>query len=515
MFNFGDEKVILTHKGKEYRWHEVRELVTGRAAYLKHCECKNLLLCEDDNFEFILNFLAGIYSGKELFLLSDPNKKDLLEEEFITDVKSSGAYLPDIEPEKVFVNFYTSGTTGKMKKVRKTLQNLINEATDLYAEFPLDKKLIFVTTTKMSHMFGMTFALMYPLVNGFVIDTDVIKFPEQIKKQDYVFVSTPSFLDRMAKYNINPVPSEYIFTAGDKLKNSTFEFFEHNSNVVDIYGSTECGVMAYRTSSKTDWLKVFPNVRISTGADNCICVKSNYFMEDEQLMGDIIEICDDKFKIVGRSDRILKNKKKRISAAELEEYLNKNEFVEQSYCFKYNEKIAAAVVLTKDGKEELLKTGSVEFIKSLKSYMTKYSEIYPQKWRFLPEIPKTITGKTDKAILNEIFGLHLSLPLIFDINSDKNNAEITLAFLRNSNFFQGHFPDIPILPGVVQLFFAHFYAQKVFGIDISCRKKKKIKFTRIIKPDTKIKLVLKSNELSVDYTYTDGQNIFSSGTFIK
>ena len=517
MFNFGDEKVILKSKGKEYCGAELKKLVSGRAAYLAVQECKNLLLCEEDNFEFVLNFLAGIYSGKELFLLTDKNKRQILEGDFIDTVQASDMdfVIPEVNPDEVFINFYTSGSTGRMKKARKSLQNLLNEANDLYEKFSPDKNLVFITTTKMSHMFGMTFALMFPLVNGYVIDTDIIKFPEQIEQQDYVFISTPSFLDRMAKYNINPVPPKYIFTAGDKLKNSTFAFFEEKSNVIDIYGSTECGIIAYRTSSTADWLTAFSDVEVSVDSDSVIHIKSRYFLENEQVMGDLIELDGNRFKITGRADRILKIQEKRISAVELEEYLNKNELIENSYCFKYNEKIAAAVVLTQEGKEKLLETGSVELIKILKSHVAAYSELYPQKWRFLPEIPKTVTGKIDREKLEMIFGLNLSLPLVFDINSDKNCAQITLAFLKNSNFFNGHFPDLPILPGVVQLFFAHFYAENIFKIEIPCNKIKKIKFTKVIKPDAKIQLILKSNDLSVDYTYTDGQNIFSSGTFIK
>ena len=276
MFNFGDEKVILKSKGKEYCGAELKKLVSGRAAYLAVQECKNLLLCEEDNFEFVLNFLAGIYSGKELFLLTDKNKRQILEGDFIDTVQASDMdfVIPEVNPDEVFINFYTSGSTGRMKKARKSLQNLLNEANDLYEKFSPDKNLVFITTTKMSHMFGMTFALMFPLVNGYVIDTDIIKFPEQIEQQDYVFISTPSFLDRMAKYNINPVPPKYIFTAGDKLKNSTFAFFEEKSNVIDIYGSTECGIIAYRTSSTADWLTAFSDVEVSVDSDSVIHIKS-------------------------------------------------------------------------------------------------------------------------------------------------------------------------------------------------------------------------------------------------
>ena len=516
MFNFGDEKVILRHKGKEYSWHDLKKIFLPRTAFLKKADCNNLLLICEDNFEFIINFLAGIFAQKELFLLTDKTKTYLLKDDFITEIGNceDNIVLPEVNPLDIYINFFTSGTSSEPKKVRKTLQNLCCEAKDIYEVFPVAKNMSVVTTTKLTHMFGMTFAFIYPLLNDLVIDADTIKFPEQIQERHIVFVSTPSFLDKMAKYDNNPYPPEYIFSAGDRLKDETFAYFEQNSKVIDIYGSTESGTIAYSNNYIENAFMPLPNVDVSTDEYNQICVKSNYFMDDVLTLNDVIEKKGNKFKILQRSDRILKIQEKRISAVELEEHLNQHKFIDTSYCFKYKEKATAAVVLNLEGKKELLKAGSIEFIKQLKIYMRQFSEIYPQKWRFLYEIPKTETGKTDKKAIEKIFELNLSMPLVFDKKEDTHQVELTISFLRNSNFFQGHFPEIPILPGVVQLFFAHFFAEDSFG-KISGSKIKKIKFSKIIKPDTIVKLKLKDNDLSVDYTYTDGENIFSSGTFIK
>ena len=134
---------------------------------------------------------------------------------------------------------------------------------------------------------------------------------------------------------------------------------------------------------------------------------------------------------------------------------------------------------------------------------------------FLYEIPKNSAGKTDKTKIENIFGLNLSMPFVIDKKITENGAEIKLIFLKNSNFFKGHFPDVAILPGVVQLFFAHFLAEDVFDEKISMKKIKKIKFSRVIKPEREVILKLKNSELSVDFIFKDSENQFSSGTFIK
>ena len=518
MFNFDDDKVVVKYKNTDYSWEQIKKIISPKICWLKNQKNQKLLLIAENNFEFILNFLSGIYAGKEIFLLTDINRLSDFDESFIKEVENKDCKVQDldlVDEKKVFVNFYTSGSTGVPKVIKKSLYNLIVEAEDLNEQFSIPEGCQFLTTAKMTHMFGMTFALMYPLVNGYVINADIIKFPEEINCDDFVFISTPSFLDRMAKYDYNPYPPRYVFTAGDKLNDFTFKYFEKTSKVIEIYGSTESGMIAYRDSSVESFLNPFKKVEVLTDNSSQIIVKSDYFLEDELQLNDIIEKSGDKFKILGRSDRLFKVQEKRISAVELENILKKNEFIENSYCLKVGEKIGAAVVLSKLGVEKLLKSGSIDLIKELKVFMQKYSEIVPQRWRFLSELPKNSAGKTDRKRIEKIFALNLSIPFVIDKKVSKDEAELRIVFLKNSNFFKGHFPDVPVLPGVVQVFFAHFFAEDAFDMNISKNKIKKIKFSRVIKPDREVILKLKNNNLSLDFVYTDNESPFSSGTFIK
>ena len=58
-------------------------------------------------------------------------------------------------------------------------------------------------------------------------------------------------------------------------------------------------------------------------------------------------------------------------------------------------------------------------------------------------------------------------------------------------------------------------AEDAFDMNISKNKIKKIKFSRVIKPDREVILKLKNNDLSLDFVYKDNESPFSSGTFIK
>ena len=518
MFNFGDDKVVIRNNGKYITWQDLKKIICPIITALKSDRRTKFVITCDSNFEFVINFLAGIFSEKELYFLSDSTKINHFGDEYIKNVESKPCEVFELKvPDfnEVIINFYTSGSTGVPKCVRKSLENMYLETVVMDGLHPVEKDLPFVSTVKMSHMFGFVYAFLYPFLYGHVVDTDIIKFPEQIRKEKHVFVSSPSFLDMMAKYDDNPNPPEMIYAAGDKMPERIFEYFSKTSKIFDSYGSTETGTIGYRTSFDEGFLTIFGDVELISDNNKGTIIKSPYFPENELILNDNIELSGKKFKILGRNDRILKIQEKRISAEEIETHLRKEEFVEDAYCFKIGEKAGAAIVLTSEGKEKLLKNGSVEMIKDLKSHLKQFCEIIPQRWRFLPEIPKTSAGKIDKAKILKIYNLNLSYPLIFDKKITNGTAEITLAFLRNSNFFNGHFPDVPILPGVVQLLYAHKLAEDVFGIELSQNKIKKIKFSRVIKPDKKVILKLKNNELSIDFTFTDNEKPFSSGTFIK
>ncbi len=66
----------------------------------------------------------------------------------------------------------------------------------------------------------------------------------------------------------------------------------------------------------------------------------------------------------------------------------------------------------------------------------------------------------------------------------------------------------------MQLFFAKEFARDIFNLYFVPQKVKKVKFSSIIKPEMKVKLVLTRNEKSIEYKYIDEEKTFSSGTFV-
>ena len=414
-----------------------------------------------------------------------------------------------IENNEQFV-FHTSGSTGEPKTIIKSKDCMLAESRDLAKFFKFSPDTIFVSTVSDEFMYGTTFTVMLPKALNCKVDGERVVYPEDIKDYEkFVFVSTPSFLEKLAKYNYTfKHKPEMIISAGAKLDDKIFGYLEKISKgVTEIYGSTEAGVVAYRQKHNAK-LKFFENVKYINNT-----ISSPYFDESELELNDELEFFEDGFIVKGRNDRIVKIQEKRISLDEIERDLNKSNLVKKSYCLKLGDKLCSAIILNNKGEKFLENFGKLELIKAIKK-SAPLNIITPKKWRFLTNLPTNERGKIDGARVKEWFNTNVTYPNIVKLENDGQNAEITLIFPKNSNFFKGHFPDFPILPGVVQLFFAKEFARDIFNLYFVPQKVKKVKFSSIIKPEMKVKLVLTRNEKSIEYKYIDEEKTFSSGTFV-
>lgn len=414
-----------------------------------------------------------------------------------------------IENNEQFV-FHTSGSTGEPKTIIKSKDCMLAESRDLAKFFKFSPDTIFVSTVSDEFMYGTTFTVMLPKALNCKVDGERVVYPEDIKDYEkFVFVSTPSFLEKLAKYNYTfKHKPEMIISAGAKLDDKIFGYLEKISKgVTEIYGSTEAGVIAYRQKHNAK-LQFFENVKYINNT-----ISSPYFDESELELNDELEFFEDGFIVKGRNDRIVKIQEKRISLDEIERDLNKSNLVKKSYCLKLGDKLCSAIILNNKGEKLLENFGKLELIKAIKK-SAPLNIITPKKWRFLTNLPTNERGKIDGARVKEWFNTNVTYPNIVKLENDGQNAEITLIFPKNSNFFKGHFPDFPILPGVVQLFFAKEFARDIFNLYFVPQKVKKVKFSSIIKPEMKVKLVLTRNEKLIEYKYIDEEKTFSSGTFV-
>ena len=83
-------------------------------------------------------------------------------------------------------------------------------------------------------------------------------------------------------------------------------------------------------------------------------------------------------------------------------------------------------------------------------------------------------------------------------------------------YFQGHFPENPILPGVVQIHWAIKYAREYFNMPSHFAGMEVIKFQQIARPEQPLTLVLSYNpeKQKLTFSYNSATASHSSGRIL-
>ena len=92
-------------------------------------------------------------------------------------------------------------------------------------------------------------------------------------------------------------------------------------------------------------------------------------------------------------------------------------------------------------------------------------------------------------------------------------TELDLSVPADCPWFEGHFPEMPILPGVVQVGWAAHYAHTLFGLGPGVAALEQVKFKRPVGPGMRLTLTLKPDAARrrVHYEYREGDQPCSSG----
>ena len=96
--------------------------------------------------------------------------------------------------------------------------------------------------------------------------------------------------------------------------------------------------------------------------------------------------------------------------------------------------------------------------------------------------------------------------------SFKNRTGNIFIFFIDKNFtaFQGHFPENPLLPGVIQIEISLFCVKKLLNKnDAVLKEVKKAKFVKPILPDTEICAVITENGENFNITIKNDKETYS------
>lgn len=89
---------------------------------------------------------------------------------------------------------------------------------------------------------------------------------------------------------------------------------------------------------------------------------------------------------------------------------------------------------------------------------------------------------------------------------------VRLEITEDLDCFRGHFPGLPVLPGVVQLHWAVEIAREYFGFSEAVGDIKRLKFKSIVSPPTVVELeVTRTGEDEARFVFSSADTTFSQG----
>lgn len=115
--------------------------------------------------------------------------------------------------------------------------------------------------------------------------------------------------------------------------------------------------------------------------------------------------------------------------------------------------------------------------------------------------------------INALFGSNQIGKINLCSQDDSHSLTVGMSVPANLHWFEGHFPEQPVLAGVVQTHWAIEIAQKVFSIQGDFEKINNLKFKAVIMPDTNLVLTLNyiTEKHLVKFNYRDDSIVYSQG----
>jgi 4-coumarate--CoA ligase (photoactive yellow protein activation family) len=225
------------------------------------------------------------------------------------------------------VKLFTSGSTGTPKVITKSVANLLDEARAIAEEFDWPSGPV-VAGVPPQHLYGLTFSILLPWVLGNAWVDDTPRYPGDVLQT----------LQHNRGKTLISVPAQYQATLEDgadlrgilcvsaaaPLPGNLAQRWQqqHGTDILEIYGSTETGVVGHRRHTSTETWQAFSQVSLSA-EQGLLKVDSPFVSNEftgEFLTADRVTLGEQgRFQLLGRADAIVKIAGKRVSLMNIED----------------------------------------------------------------------------------------------------------------------------------------------------------------------------------------------------
>ena len=457
---------------------------------------------------------------------------------FLTDLSDDGVVI-DLNAQcsqtlkvqgSTRLAFFTSGSSGAAKEIQRETSALSAEAI-MWSERYAGQISHVAATVSHQHIYGLIFRVVTPIIAGWTSSDQAALSWEALGaqlNQTSLIVTSPAHLSRLPEKGAVPElkPIEVISSGGPlswtaaKEATQLFDFAP-----TEILGSTETSGVARRKrqTENEPWTPI-EDVQLSADHDGVLHVKSAFSGMDEPVpMGDRAQFLEDgRFVLKGRVDRILKVEGKRVSLSRVEKVFKSLEEVEDLVLLPtahgQRERLSALVVLNDAGRLKLGEKGpfaySRELIVSTGGLLAPSER--PKRWRFVPDIPVNTQGKKVQRDLAALFDVERMLDLLKGavVETEGSGSCVTFRVQNDLPWFEGHFENAPVLPGLAQVHLAVRLAEEIWSVRPASFNIARMKFQQVIRPNdfVKLSLLFDFQRRKLNYSLDGEKSRFSSAT---
>lgn len=524
---------------------QLRQQALQLAAELQARSVQRLTLYLDDAGELAIALLAAWRAGIAVLLPADAQPQtrqrmasqcDLWLDNLDDLLNPESVALPPatLDLDQCRLTLCTSGSSGEAKLIDKSLRQLANEVEaleQLWGAQLGDATILGSVATQ--HIYGLLFRVLWPLCAGRPFLRRAQPFPEDLQRESlatgtaFAWVASPALLKRMGDNLDWEALSAVcqVFSSGGALPSETATELHTllGQWPTEIYGSSETGGIAWRQGGEL-WTP-FAGIELGQNAEGALHLTSPYLPAGHrEQTADAVELqADGRFALRGRLDRIIKLEEKRISLPMLEQALSSHEWLSDARLGVVQEGrayLGALVALSPAGLHALRNQGRKTVTETLRRHLAGHCEAIalPRRWRLLAQLPYTSQGKLPQATVEAV--LAAPRPTQVEPNSaveQDGEWQLELDVPLDLAHFSGHFPQTPVLPGVVQIDWAQQLARQLIKDLPPCFSGMEVlKFQQLVRPGDRLQLSLRFDAArgKLYFAFRNGEAACSSGRIL-
>ncbi|SDU15371.1 acyl-CoA synthetase family protein [Geopseudomonas guangdongensis] len=437
-----------------------------------------------------------------------------------------------LDPAAPCLTLCTSGSSGAPKLIDKQLAQLANEVRGLEQQWGAELGgACMVGSVSTQHIYGLLFRALWPLCAGRPFLRRQLAFPEDLQQaslaeDSFAWAASPALLKRMADNLDWPALRRVrrVFSSGGPLPAEAGQWLAERLGQypTEIYGSSETGGIAWRQGGRL-W-QPFAGTELGQDDQGALNIRSPLLPAGHcEQTADRVQLHEDgRFELLGRLDRIVKLEEKRISLPMLEQALAEHPWVAEARLGLIEDNrayLGALLALSAEGLHALRNQGRRSLTETLRQHLAGYCEAValPRRWRLVRRLPLNSQGKLPQAELQALLeGPRPLLPELLGQREDAGQWSLELEVPVDLAHFSGHFPQTPVLPGVVQVDWAQQLARQVLELPPLFAGMEVLKFQQLIRPGDRLQLTLRfdAERGKLHFAFRNGELACSSGRIL-